>query len=77
MPQLGNNAHQPDCTYFKREKEDRRFARRVKGPGEEKGSQKKKGREIETNEDAAEDAAEDVTLAQKAKRSSAKKVVAS
>lgn len=30
MPELGNKAHQPDCVYYKREKEDRRFKRKVK-----------------------------------------------
>lgn len=30
VPELGNKAHQPYCTYYKREKEDRRFKRKVK-----------------------------------------------
>lgn len=30
VPELGNKAHQPECVYYKREKEDRRFQRKVK-----------------------------------------------
>ena len=30
MVELGNKAHKPECVYFKREKEDRRFVRKKK-----------------------------------------------
>ncbi|KAK6392968.1 hypothetical protein LTR65_003052 [Meristemomyces frigidus] len=63
VPQLGNKAHQPDCTYYKREKEDRRFQRRVKkseGAEEEAG-----GQEDESKRASIDQSAADASLAKK------------
>ncbi|KAK5118191.1 hypothetical protein LTR85_008171 [Meristemomyces frigidus] len=58
VPQLGNKAHQPDCTYYKREQEDRRFERAAKKAENSEGDTEspKKGRKQKSKKQAAETA---------------------
>jgi len=57
VPDLGNKAHAPDCVYYKRGKEDRRFKRKMKEVKDE-----------DVKVDSIEEAHEEDDQAKKAKR---------